>query len=338
MKRVNVNFSEYMNDWLYGDEGYYSKFRQIGQKGDFYTAVSATPFFGGSIAKHIISVIDEGFLSKNALICEIGAHQGYLLADIVQFIYTLRPGLLDTLRFAIVERFESVRDEQRKYFSDSFGDAIKLELYNSLDELHEDESFFVANEIFDAFGCELLYEGKIATVTDHTITFDKVDEAIVQKAKRYNQEKGEIAVGYEEFAQEMAKVSKKYEFVTFDYGELAARPDFSSRIYQKHLVFALFDENITLKDYFANSDITYDVNFSHLIDAFEESGAKKEDYKTQLLALVDFGIHDLLEILQKNVSQKAYEVQVNKVKTLISPSFMGERFKMVRFRKSGGTK
>lgn len=328
-----MNFSEYMNSWLYGSDGYYSKFRQIGQKGDFYTAVSATPFFGGSIAKHIISVIDEGYLSKNSVICEVGAHQGYLLADIVQFIYTLRPELLKTLRFAIIERFETVRDVQKKYFIDSFGDALKLELYESLDDLKADEAFFVANEIFDAFGCELLYEGKIATVQDNTITFNKDDEKIVTLGKKYNQTKGEIAVGYEEFALEMSKAAKRYEFLTFDYGELEPRPDFSSRIYQKHLVFALFDENIKLEDYYADSDITYDVNFSHLIDAYEQSGAKKVEFKTQLLALVDFGIHDLLKVLQENVSQRAYETQVNKVKTLISPSFMGERFKMVRFRK-----
>jgi len=333
MKRANVNFSEYMNNWLYGSDGYYSKFRQIGQKGDFYTSVSTTPFFGGSIAKHIISVIDEGYLSKNSVICEVGAHQGYLLADIVQFIYTLRPELLDTLRFAIVERFEAVRDVQKKYFIDSFGDALKLELYESLEDLNADEAFFVANEIFDAFGCELLHDGKIATVQNNTITFDKDDEKIVALGKKYNQTKGEIAVGYEEFALEMSSAAKRYEFLTFDYGELEARPDFSSRIYQKHLVFALFDENIKLEDYYADSDITYDVNFSHLIDAYEQSGAKKVEFKTQLLALVDFGIHDLLKILQENVSQRAYESQVNKVKTLISPSFMGERFKMVRFRK-----
>jgi len=333
MKRANVNFSKYMNDWLYGSDGYYSKFRQIGQKGDFYTAVSTTPFFGGSIAKHIISVIDEGYLSKNSVICEVGAHQGYLLADIVQFIYTLRPELLDTLKFAIVERFESVRDVQKRYFTDSFGDTVKLELYESLEDLKADEAFFIANEIFDAFGCELLHEGKIATVENNKITFDKDDEKIVALAKKYNQTKGEVAVGYENFALEMSSAAKRYEFLTFDYGELEARPDFSSRIYQKHLVFALFDENIKLEDYYAESDITYDVNFSHLIDAYEQSGAKKVGFKTQLLALVDFGIHDLLKILKDNVSQRAYETQVNKVKTLISPSFMGERFKMVRFRK-----
>ena len=42
-------FSEYMNAWLYEEEGYYKKFKAIGKSGDFYTAVSTSRFFGASI-------------------------------------------------------------------------------------------------------------------------------------------------------------------------------------------------------------------------------------------------------------------------------------------------
>ncbi|OYZ65543.1 MAG: hypothetical protein B7Y17_03325, partial [Sulfuricurvum sp. 24-42-5] len=89
-------FSEYMHEWLYGKNGYYGSYNPIGKKGDFYTAVSTSKFFGGSIAQHIIKRIDEGFLAHDSLICEIGAHHGYLLADIIEFLHTLRPQLLQT--------------------------------------------------------------------------------------------------------------------------------------------------------------------------------------------------------------------------------------------------
>ncbi|MDD2449714.1 MAG: hypothetical protein PHG10_08615, partial [Sulfurimonas sp.] len=69
-------FSEYMSEWLYSDDGYYATYKAIGKEGDFYTSVSTSKFFGGSVAKHIISLVDEGFLSKDAVICEIGAHHG----------------------------------------------------------------------------------------------------------------------------------------------------------------------------------------------------------------------------------------------------------------------
>ena len=326
-------FAEYMDKWLYEKDGYYSQFKEIGKKGDFYTSVSVSPLFGGAIAKQIISIIDEGFLANTACITEIGAHKGYLLADIIQFIYTIRPKLLETLEFAIIERFAHLQTIQKQYFKDSFGDAIKLSFYNDIKEFKANNAFFIANEIFDAFPCQLLHKEKFASVKDHNIKFDIEDNTLLKKAKKYHKVRGEIAVGYEEFAKNMANSTKKFEFVTFDYGDLEARPDFSIRIYKDHEVFALFDENINIKDFYANNDITYDVNFSHLRDAFEENNIKMQSFKTQLVALVDFGIMDLVEELKQKVDQKIYARELEKVKRLISPSFMGERFKMINFRK-----
>lgn len=328
-----MTFSAYMNDWLYGESGYYSQYKEIGKEGDFYTSVSASKFFGGSMAKHIISVIDEGFLPKDTTICEIGAHKGYLLADIVQFIYTLRPGLLDTLSFTIVERFDFLQKEQLKYFQDSFGDVVKLNHVKSLDELELESAFFIANEIFDAFSCELFYKGNSATVEDGKIIFETKNEWVASKAEKYKKDRGEIAVGYEEFALQMADAAKTFEFMTYDYGEMQARTDFSIRVYKEHEVFPLFDDKLKLNEVFAKTDITYDVCFEHLKDAYEEAGIQMFDYKTQAVALVDMGLLELLEMVKTQAGDKAYEYELERAKQLIMPSFLGERFKMIRFRK-----
>jgi SAM-dependent MidA family methyltransferase len=148
-------FSKYMDNWLYGENGYYSSYKDIGKSGDFYTAVSTSKFFGGSIAKHIISLVDEEFLTKDSTICEIGAHHGYFLADVIEFIYTLRPELLSSLKFVIIERFDNLQEYQKNYFFESFGDAINLTHFKSLSEFKAKNTFFIANEIFDAFSCEL---------------------------------------------------------------------------------------------------------------------------------------------------------------------------------------
>ncbi len=339
-------FSRYMHRWLYGPEGYYTKFRTIGKGGDFYTAVSSSMFFGGAIASRLISVIDEGFLPKDAMVLEAGAHQGYLLADIVQFVYTLRPELLQTLRFATVEPQAENREAQRRYFDESFGDAVSLELYGDLSELHEASAFIVANEIFDAFPCELvrgdemLYaEGKRAFV------FGAQDTFTTEIVKQYGLQKGEVAKGYEDFAAAMAKAFKTYEFVTFDYGDLEARPDYSIRLYHKHRsipFFSLTDfvsdesekpQDVTLEELYGKSDITYDVHFNHLIDAYRASGATLHDYRTQLSMLVNFGIITLLDMLREKSDARTYQAELNRAKMLIDPTFMGERFKGVIFRK-----
>lgn len=329
-----MKFSDYMSEWLYGKDGYYATYKNIGKEGDFYTSVSTSKFFGGTVAKHIISLVDEGFLAKNGTICEIGAHHGYFLADVVEFIYTLRPELLKSFNFVIIERFAALREFQSSYFKESFGDVVKLTHYKSLSELRCENAFFIANEIFDAFPCELYYKGKSARVDGHEVIFDVDDAWVGQKAKKYHKDRGEIALGYEEFAKEMTSACKKFEFISFDYGEMQARPDFSLRIYSKHEVIPFFDESIKREELFAKSDITYDVTFEHVKDAFIEAGVEFAELKTQMVALVNMGILELLEILKEKADEKIYKQELEKVKILIMPNFLGERFKMIRFRKS----
>ncbi len=328
-----MRFSRFMNSWLYDNNGYYASYRPIGKNGDFYTSVSTSKFFGGSIAKHIISLIESGFLSKDAVICEIGAHHGYLLADIIEFIYTLKPELIESLQFVIIERFDALIKQQAEYFRTSFGDAIKLSHYYTLDELTCKEAFFIANEIFDAFGCELFYDGKIASVVNNKIVFDTVDKNISYKAKKYHKQKGEIAVGYEEFAKQMYSCAEKFEFMSFDYGQMQARPDFSLRVYKEHKVYPFFDESINVFDMYKRADITYDVTFEHVKDAFVQAGVEFIELKAQMSALVDMGILELLQILKDKTAAKIYTQEVDKVKPLLLPEFLGERFKMIRFKR-----
>ena len=331
-------FSEYFDEWLYGEDGYYSNYKTIGKEGDFFTAVSASSLFGGSIAKRIIETIESGFVPTNTTIVEIGAHHGYLMADIIQFIYTLKPELLQTLTFAIVERYENLREKQKEYLLESFGNHIKLEHYTSLDELGLQSAIIVANEIFDAFPCELIFtkDGILEQgfVENHTITFQKCEDEVIQKlCQKYFITKGELPLSFAPFAKTLANKIEKFEFITFDYGDHFARNDFSCRVYSKHKVFPLFEENLDLKELYKKSDITFDVNFSFLIDCFQDAGVENIIYETQLKGLVRFGIIELLEILHKNAEEKTYLREANKVKTLLEPVGMGDRFKVAVFRK-----
>ena len=210
--------------------------------------------------------------------------------------------------------------------------------YNNIEELILDNAFIVANEIFDAFCCELVFTKdnirQIGKVKDDKIEFIKCEDEFVNKiCDRYDIKKGEISLGFEEFAKTLNKNIKEFNFITFDYGDRYPRNDFSSRVYYQHKVYPLFDKSLDLKKLFAKSDITYDVNFGHLIDAFQENNIEMVFYYTQLKALVEFGIIELLEMVQKHSTQTEYIRETNKIKTLIEPTAMGERFKMVHFYK-----
>ena len=155
----------------------------------------------------------------------------------------------------------------------------------------------------------------------------------MEKVKSYRQVKGEVAVGYEDFAGRIAASFEHCDFLSFDYGEKYVRNDFSIRIYKKHETFPLFDEDVILEEVFKKSDITFDVNFEQVMDAFEAAGFETVHYETQARALVRFGLIDMLEAFARQTTQENYLREVDKVKTLIAPTMMGDKFKLVHFRK-----
>jgi len=95
------------------------------------------------------------------------------------------------------------------------------------------------------------------------------------------------------------------------------------------------DEDYISRDQlYKKSDITYDVTFAHVKDVYEAAGVKFVEFKAQMTALVDMGILELLKMLQKHADEKIYKQELEKAKMLIMPNFLGERFKMIRFRKA----
>ena len=262
-----------------------------------------------------------------------------MLADIIQFIYTLKPQLLETLNFAIVERFSNLQEQQKKYLFDSFGDIIKLKHYDDISDVNLENAYVLANEIFDAFSCDLVYTNKEGTlqqgfVSNHKIEFiDCTDENIINHCKKYSIAKGEVALSYKDFVDTLCKNITHFEFLTFDYGDRFPRNDFSTRIYEKHSVYPIFEENLPLEKLFKNSDITYDIHFNYLGDCFKDLGILNIKFNTQLKSLVEFGILDLLEILKANVDEKTYLKETQKVKVLLEPTGMGDRFKTLNIRK-----
>ncbi len=333
MQEWKMLFSEYMDEWLYGKDGYYKNFKAIGKAGDFYTAVSTSSFFGASIANYFYGLLKDGKADRDGWLIEIGAHQGYLLCDMIQWLYTCDPSLAKTLNFAIVERQPEVQKAQLAYIKERFGDDITITHFDDISEVEVDYAFVVSNEIFDAFPCQLLKDKQIATVTEHKIQWQDAPEDMLEWSKKHHLNQGEIAVGYEKFAQDIYNGIGKCDFVSFDYGEKYVRNDFSIRVYRSHQTYPLFDEELILSDSFGADDITYDVNFEHIAEAFEGVGFKQLHYETQARALIRFGLIDILDSFAKQTTKSRYLHEADKIKTLIAPTMMGDRFKMIHLVK-----
>ncbi|MGM0533685.1 MAG: SAM-dependent methyltransferase, partial [Campylobacterota bacterium] len=324
----------------YGPQGYYENYKTIGKGGDFYTAVSVSNFFGAAIAEGIYKQIQQNILPASFTLVEIGAHRGYLLCDMIQWLFTRDPSLIGSLEFAIVEKHPKLIQEQKNYIHSRFGQDVNITHYRELTQLRSQTVVAVANEIFDAFACELVYEDRMCHIdsqTLHPYWVPNNDTAIKARQKRYGIDKGEVALGFEDFASQLAATGQRVHFITFDYGQKEARNDFSIRIYKDHRVYPFFENGLDMSALYQQSDLTMDVHFGHLIGAFEDEGFALKAYKSQSAALVDFGIIELLEMYAKKANRQAYLQQAGKIKTLLAPDQMGERFAMAYFTYEGNT-
>ncbi|MFW5990532.1 MAG: SAM-dependent methyltransferase [Campylobacterales bacterium] len=330
---VLKRFSEFFSEWLYGEGGYYRDSRRVGKKGDFYTSVSVSRLFGGAIAKDILQIDKKELLGEKFAIVEVGAEKGYLLADIIQTIYTLDKELLKRVEFFTVEPISELRETQNSYFKNSFGDEIVVKCVERFEDIGCNVAYIISNELFDAFPIELYKDGQMLYMDGFEKRFKKATKTIAEIANKYNIHRGEIPIGYREFAKNISNCFQKSMFVTFDYGDIEFRDDISLRVYRGHDVVPFFDEGMKIEEFYKKSDITYDVAFRFLGDEFAKEGFVLEEFKTQNVALVDFGITELLEMIKVSNSNEAYFAEANRVKMLLSPAFLGERFKMARFSK-----
>jgi len=362
-----VKFSDFFEGWL--NESYYANAAKIGKSGDFYTAVSVGSFFGICIAREILR-LSADFGAKQELsldaaaspiasrqnfaaacelnldavlaeksqnnakiaIVEIGSHDGRLLCDIVQAIFTLGgAAALDKFSFAIIEPHERLRELQRASFAESFGGEIALKHFASAREAKFKDAIFVANELFDAFKCEAVDGENMLFIESGAAKFAPIKESeILTLARRFGISRGEIPIGYFRFAREICASAQRFYFIAFDYGQMGSSGDFSLRIYRNHEVFSFFEVQ-NLSDFYGKSDLTYDVNFEILRAAFEDAGAVTADFKRQIAALIDFGAVQLLELFMQKSGEKGYLnalLQFNHLR-----AEFGEKFKMIKFKK-----
>ncbi|ECV9533507.1 hypothetical protein F0F82_01550 [Campylobacter jejuni] len=316
-----MKFSDFFHAWLH--ESYYKNAVNIGKNGDFFTAVSVGNLFGTLLAKHFLNLIDKKILQPPLELVEIGANEGYLSRDFLAALLELRPEIFSQISFFIIEPHEKLRTLQKKTL-----EGVEFSHKNSLKECHFKNAFFFCNELFDSFACELIDHDKMAFVENFKLIFKNMDENLITKCKTLNLTKGELSLELENFFKDLDQACERFIFAGFDYGTFNAQ-NFSLRIYQKHEVFSPFE--VSLKDFFGKSDLTYNVNFTHLQKLIKEYDFKPLTFKKQSLVLMDFGFEDLLEYT-KNKNIKTYESFLSQAKILFFN--FDEKFHFFEFQKN----
>ncbi|EAK0822778.1 hypothetical protein A0Z38_01745 [Campylobacter lari] len=315
-----IAFSEFFQNWI---DKYYSQAVSVGKNGDFYTAVSVGNLFGVLLANHFLKLIDDKKLTLPVEVVEIGANEGHLMLDFIQALYTLRAGVLEQIECFIIEPHEKLRSVQKKLFDEY---DLDVKIYNSLEECHFKNAFFYANELFDCFTCELIKDETMAYIDDDlNIVFKPMSEVLLKECEKYAITNSELCISYKPFLSKLKQTCEKLTFACFDYAKKEEK--ISIRMYKNHQVYNLFEEN--LKDFFAKSDITYNVNFDHFLQVLKEEGFEVLEYKNQNQALIDFGLEEIIEHA-KNTNSQIYKNFINQSKNLMFN--FGDKFKFLEFK------
>ena len=291
---------------------YYANPRSpIGRAGDFYTSANLDPIFGQLLAKQFL---DWAGAFESFTIVELGAGEGALARDILQH---------HPFNYMILERSPAMRCRQQEL----------LEGYDVtwIDELPAGITGCIfSNEFFDALPVHrVICRGGVLKEIYVTEDFQEVEGDVhpgvraVCKQDLHDGQVTEINLDALRWIHQIAGALKHGYHVAIDYGYL--RDEFYAQMrgtlmcYWRHQ--ASEDPYVRIGE----QDITTHVNFSDLMD---EPSLKTIAFTTQKDYLIQLGILDEMERLA--ISGDAASMQrLLKIKNLILPGSMGERFKVL---------
>ena len=153
-----MTFARFMQLALYcPNSGYYDRPETtVGRSGDFYTSVSVGSLFGQLLAFQFAEWLDalSSPLGLNAprsstQIVESGAHDGRLAGDILGWLHSKLPKLLDTLEYWIIEP-SSARTRAQKQTLSEFAASVRwFPEWNAIPAAGVNGIIF-SNELLDA--------------------------------------------------------------------------------------------------------------------------------------------------------------------------------------------
>lgn len=348
-----MRFDEFMDLALYHPQhGYYASTigTKIGREGDFFTSVSVGDTFGLILSYAIERAWNRLPLETGTppVIVEQGAHDGQLALDILRAFRERNPDFLNQLKYCLVER-----KNRRELVPEleEFQDQICQ--VTSLDKVRERSGIFLANELLDAFPVRrfILHSGEwreqcVGSDQDGE-NLDWVTAAVYADSDP----------GFCEFLGLIGNESELPEGYTTEFCPgIKTWVDRASRIFQDSGIWWIIDYGHESTDYFApartdgtlrcfnrhrvhdsplfrpgETDLTADVNFTHLEIEAKRSGLKISPLRDQARFLTEAG-RDWLLGLEGEPGKEARRLR--QFQTLTHPGMMGNRFRVAELGKN----
>ena len=335
-----ISFDHFMSLALYDPEfGYYTgSLRKFGEKGDFVTASEISSFF----AKTLCIQFKEIFQSVAKNIIEIGAGTGQFALEVIQSLNSDNP---EIGYYSILEISHSLRKQQH----DLLIKYLPFHLFNKVQWIEEIpkeyEGIIFCNELLDAFSVDLIkkisgnyYQKGVSVENDIFVWKDKpiVDLSSYDQINIENLPNNyltEYPIYIKAWINKINQSLKKGVVLIIDYG-FNHREYFheqrSSGTLMCHFKHHAHDNPLV---YPGIQDITSHVNFSYLAREASKLGLSVRGFVSQANFLINCGILNFVDRLNEEDSF-LYMKSVSEIQKLLSPSEMGDLFKVMIIEKN----
>jgi SAM-dependent MidA family methyltransferase len=348
-----ITFAKYMDACLYDPQhGYYTKAGQVPRR-DYFTSVDASPIFGRLLARQFQEMWVQLEKPAEFLLVELGAGQGNLAAQILDFTAESFPEFYSALQYVAVERsaarraaaaataslarhlaaahFAMLSDMPARIpcgciFSNEFFDALPVHrLVREGNDLREIYVGLGANGFCEQFGA-LSTPALAEYLTEQGITMQEGQQAEINlEACAWIKEIG-------------ARLGRGFA-LTIDYGHQAG--ELYDHRHMRGTLLA-YEKHRASENFFrapGEQDLTAHVNFTALESYGSRTGFQRTGFTSQSNFLMGLERNSDFADLQSPAMTETQQTRARLLfKTLIYPEGMGETFRvLIQHKGLGGS-
>lgn len=331
-----ISFAEYMDLALYHPQyGYYATApSKIGATGDFFTSPHLGADFGELIAEQLLQMWQLLNQPNPFTVVEMGAGQGLLAADLLNYLHRRSPDLFKGLDYWIVERAPALIAEQRHQLKPLQERGTQIR-WGSFDQIAPESitGCFFSNELVDALPVHqvIVESGRLqevyvalaeSTAPGHLFTEVSGELSTPQLASYFEQigidltsprypdrYQTEVNLAALDWMAEVAKRLKRGYILTIDYGYPSDRYYNPVRTQGTLQCYYQHRHHSDPYRYVGRQDITAHVDFTALQKQGEQWGLQTVGFTKQGLFLMALGLGDRLMALSQSTATDSKTIQ-----------------------------
>ena len=338
-EKKSIPLDRFINIALYDKKfGYYMKKNPFGKKGDFITAPLISNLFSEMIAVWCVAFWEHLGKPNKILLVELGPGDGTLCKDLIKTFKKFKD-FYNSLEINLFEISNKLKKIQKIKIN-----SKKVKWIKKIEEINYGPVIFFGNEFFDALPIKQIckkknnfFEKYVAlTTNEKNIKFlhKKANNNLIKCIKDLNLISIGDTIEYPlealKFLKQISKKINKFDggLLTIDYGYTLKKNQNTLQAVKKHNYSDIFFKP-------GHSDITSHINFKLFSKSLSENNLAVKKITSQSEFLKKVGILERADILSKKMTFKEKANMFYRLKRLIDPKEMGDRFKVIFAQKKG---